>query len=128
MGLFGKKSTSSGGTLSWLRKVDDAYNLAFQTKNISPMQAYVSRELAVSLIDKIRAGEKAYAGLDRYKHVEWFKKESSGDTTTYIKDVRYDHVKFSHGVVAAVGDDHKEKWVVQTSPELCVLEIRRITA
>lgn len=128
MGLFGKKTASSGSTLSWLRKVDDAYNLAFQTKNISPIQGFVSRDLAVSLIDKIRAGEKAYAGLDRYKHVEWFKKESNGDITTYIKDVRYDHVKFSHGVVAAVGDDHKESWTVQTTPTLMVLEIRRLTA
>lgn len=125
MGLFDKK-TSSGGILSWLQKVDKAYDQASQTKSIAPLQNYVSRDLAVTLIDKIRAGEKAYAGLDRYKHVSWSKLKSDDTTTTFIKEVRYDHVKFSQGVVAPVGDDHKEKWVVQLQPTYCVLEIRRL--
>lgn len=126
MGLFDKKKTSSGGMLAWLQKVDDAYNLASQTKSINPLQSYISRDLAVLLIDKIRAGEKAYAGLDRYKHVSWSKLKSDDTTTTYIKEVHYDHVKFSQGVVAPVGDDHKEMWVVQTQPKTCVLNIRRL--
>lgn len=127
MGLFNKK-TDSGGILSWLNEADKHYSLAFQTKSIGQLQNYVSRDCAVDLIDKIRAGEKAYAGLDRYKHVEWFKKSSDGNTATFIKDVHYDHVKFSHGVVAPVGDDHKERWVVQLIPSRCVTEIRRVTA
>lgn len=126
MGLFDKKKTSSGGMLSWLNKVDDAYSLAFQTKSLKPLQEYISRDLGVALIDKIRAGEKAYAGLDRYKHVSWSKLKSDDTTTTYIKEVHYDHVKFSQGVVAPVGDDHKERWVVQNSPTPCVLDIRRL--
>lgn len=126
MGLFGKKTDSGGGILSWLNEVDKCYSLAFQTKNIGQLQNYVSRDCAVDLIDKIRAGEKAYAGLDRYKHVQWFKKSADGDTVTFIKDVHYDHVKFSQGVVAPVGDDHKEKWVVQINPSMCVNEIRRV--
>jgi len=126
VGLFGKKDTSSGGVLSWLNKVDDAYNLAFQSKSVKPLQGYVGESLAIDLIDKIRAGEKAYAGLDRYKHVSWSKLKSDNTTTTFIKEVHYDHVKFSQGVVAPVGDDHKEKWVVQMQPKLCVLDIRRV--
>ena len=109
MGLFDRK-TSSGGILSWLQKVDKAYDQASQTKSITPLQSYISRDLAVTLIDKIRAGEKAYAGLDRYKHVSWSKLKSDDTTTTFIKEVHYDHVKFAQGVVAPVGDDHKEKW------------------
>lgn len=126
MGLFGAKKTSSGGILSWLEKVDNAYNYAFQIKSIQPLQEYIDRDLAVNLIDKIRAGEKAYAGLDRYKHVTWSKAKSSDDTAVYVKDVHYDHVKFSQGVVAPVGDDHKEKWTVKLQPSLCVLDIRRL--
>lgn len=126
MGLFSKKQTGSGGILTWLEEADKAYSLASQTKSISALQNYVSRDLAVTLIDKIRAGEKAYAGLDRYKHVSWSKLKSDDTTTTFIKEVHYDHVKFSQGVVAPVGDDHKEKWVVQIQPTYCVLDIRRL--
>lgn len=126
MGLFDKKKTSSGGVLPWLQSADNAYNLAFQTKSIKPLQGYVDETLAIALVDKIRAGEKAYAGLDRYKHVSWSRLGSDDTTTTFIKEVHYDHVKFSQGVVAPVGDDHKERWVVQTQPTYCVLDIRRI--
>lgn len=126
MGLFTKKKTSPSGMLAWLNAADNAYSLAFQTKSIVPFQEYVTRDLAVDLIDKIRAGEKAYAGLDRYKHVEWYKEKSTDETITFIKDVHYDHVKFSQGIVAPVGDDHKERWVVKLTTPLCVTEIRRV--
>lgn len=127
MGWFKKKETRSE-LLIWLEKADAAYAQSYQLKDIKPLQSYVERTCALNIMQSIRSSEKAYSGLERYKHVNWSKSSETSDVAVYTKVVKYDHVKLSHGVVAPVGVDYTEEWVIALQPALKVREIRRLSA
>lgn len=62
----------------------------------------------MQLIERIRLSQKAYSGLDRYKHVTW----TPTSLNVYIKTVSYDDVQISKGIKAAVGDSLTEEWTL----------------
>ena len=77
-------------------------------------------------MEKIRMGEKAYAGLARYQNVSWIKGEVTPDEMQYIKKVSYDNINMSHGIVIPVGDEAREVWVIVTeNGKNKISEIRR---
>lgn len=128
MGLFSKKSDTPTGLTAFLADADKALSKALQTKQIAPLQQYVDQNCARRIMARIRQDEREYAGLERYKHVDWAKIGSSGDTAKYKKSVSYDHVKLSRGVVAPVGIDYVEEWTVVTGDKPRVTDIRRLGA
>ena len=128
MGLFSAFTKSpEKSDISWLEKVDDAYAHAFQVKNATGLENYLTRTCLVRQMERIRASEKAYSGISRYQHTTWTLDSKSDNGTYYIKKVTYDQIKMSHGVVAAVGDEYSERWLVVTdNGNKKVAEIRRI--
>lgn len=128
MGLFGKKQDEPAGVIKFLTDADKALSLAYQTKAIQHLQPYVDRGCAIRVMERMRTHEKEYAGLDRYKHVSWSKKAGISNGVTFIKSVTYDHVKISHGVIAPVGVDYKEEWVLNQEEKPRVMDIRRLGA
>lgn len=129
MGLFGfgSKSSVDNEIVRFLKDVDVIYTKALQVKQPAMLEKYMTRPCLTKQAEKIRVGEKAYAGLERYKHVTW-KHVSSEDTTfVYNKEVTYDDIKMSHGIVVPVGDSCNEKWtVILDDGKYKVSEIRRI--
>lgn len=128
MGLFGKRKDEPVGLVKFLTEADKALSLAYQTKRIQPLEAYVDQACARRVMERMRSNEKEYSGIDRYKHVNWSKQLGSGDSVKYIKSVTYDHVKLSQGVIAPVGIDYKEEWTVIDGQSPKVVDIRRLGA
>lgn len=127
MGLLGRKKPKQDAQLGWLNKVDAAYQRAFQVKNVACLSEYLTRTCLMLMMEKVRLGEKAYSGLDRYRHVNWVKGEVTPDKVCWTKMVTYDQIKMSHGIVVPVGDENNEVWVVvQENGQNKVAEIRRV--
>lgn len=109
-GLFKKESKSNIN--SWIKTVDEAYNDAFETHDMSTLSKYVTRELAAELFQSIRSNQKVYSGLSKYRNVNWKKESEDTSRLTMLKIVTYDHIKVTRGIIANVGDDFTERWII----------------
>lgn len=131
MGLFSflkpKQPTQSDAQVNWLNKVDLQYQRAFQVKNVTGLSEYLTRTCLSKIMEQVRLGEKLYSGLARYQHTSWSKVEESNCSISWVKEVTYDNVQMSHGVVIPVGDNTSELWVVvREDGKTKVSEIRRM--
>lgn len=129
MGLFDKlfSKPKKDALVDWLIKVDQAYQKAFQVKNATGLSEYLTRTCLSKTMEKIRFGEKAYSGLARYQTVNWVKGEETAESKQYFKEVSYDNIQMSHGIVVPVGDNSKEIWtVVNVDGNNKVADIRRV--
>ncbi len=125
MGLFKHKRPPLN---TWIRKVDMAYTRAFETMDVSEVAQYMSRPLAMRVFENVRHGEKEYSGLSRYRSVTWRKAEESGSQVTMLKVVTYNHIKVTRGIIAAVGADYIEQWLISKLQETFeVTDIRRVS-
>lgn len=126
LGLFGGLFKAADTHVGFLDKADAAYTKAFQTKNTAGLDTYFTRACLTKLLERIRMSEKAYSGLERYKHVNWKKLSDDGTTSVYMKNVTYDNVQISKGISAAVGSNYCERWtIVVEKGAQKVSEIRR---
>lgn len=126
LGLFGGLFKAQDKQVGFLVRADEAYSKAFQTKNAAGLDAYFTRSCLTKMLERLRMSEKVYAGIDRYKHVEWKKLDEDETTTHYMKNVTYDNVQISKGISAAVGESYSERWtLVREKGETKVSEIRR---
>lgn len=127
MGLFGLGKPKQDAQVNWLNKVDLAYQHAFQVKNAAGLEQYLTRKCLMSMVERIRLGEKAYSGIARYQRTEWTKGEVKPDSIVYIKSVKYDNIQMSHGITVPVGDSCKERWViVNDNGANKIAEIRKV--
>lgn len=128
MGLFGGLRKGQDKYVSFLNKADDAYSKALQTKNTAGLDVYFTRACLSKMLERIRMSEKAYSGLDRYKHVVWNKEGGNDASSHYMKVVSYDNVQISKGISAAVGESYSERWtLVDEKGQTKVSEIRRVS-
>lgn len=111
MGLFSKKPQKDS-LIAWLEKADDEYQKAFQSKDVSRLEPFFTRPCLSKLVENIRMSDKAYQGLVRYQHIQWAKGECSVEMAVYHKQVTYDQIKMSHGIVVPVGDEYSEDWTI----------------
>lgn len=126
--FFKRKKTKTDTQTDWLYKVDSAYQRAFQVKNVTGLSEYLTRQCLSNMMERVRFGDKAYSGLDRYRHVQWVKGEIEENNTHWIKEVTYDQIRMSHGVVVPVGDECCEEWIVVVeNGRNLVSSIRRIS-
>lgn len=124
--FFRKKRPEKTKLQKWLDAADSAYAKAFLEKSIRSFEPYASRKVLSGLMEEIRLGETAYAGLERYKHVKWSRLPDR-EPPTFRKEVSYDHIKVAHGIVAPVGDDYVEEWELTFgNGEPQVTKIRRL--
>lgn len=126
-GFFKKKAPESDHMVGWLEKVDAAYARALQCGNVQALVPFCTRACLARLAEQVRIGGKEYAGLERYRHVKWTNEDET-DSLNWIKEVSYDHVNVSRGVIVPVGDDYHERWSVTLDADTrLVAEIRRIS-
>ena len=126
--FFKKKAPKDNHIEKWLLKVDDAYVKASQCGNVQALVPFCTRACLTKLAEQIRLGGKEYAGLERYRHVTWSSVDETADQLNWIKEVSYDHVNVSRGVIVPVGDDYHERWSLTLDAETrLVSDIRRLT-
>ena len=127
MFLFKKRAPSDSHMETWLSKVDDAYVKASQCGNVQALVPFCTRACLTKIAEQIRLGGKEYAGLERYRHVKWSSVDDNSQLN-WVKEVSYDHVNVSRGVIVPVGDDYHERWSLTLDAETrLVSDIRRLT-
>ena len=126
MGLFGGLFKAPDKNLGFLDKAEIAYTRAFQTKNAAGLDTYFTRACLTKMLERMRMSEKAYSGLERYKHVEWKKLDEDDSSVHYLKTVTYDNVQVSKGISVPVGTAFTERWTLVVENKITkVSEIRR---
>ena len=127
MSWFGLGKPKHDTQVDWLNKVDSAYQRAFQIKNATGLAEYLTRPCMSIIMEQIRFGEKAYSGLTRYQHVNWIKGVQDATGVKWRKEVTYDQIQMSHGVIVPVGDNTTEEWTIVLHDGINrVSEIRRV--
>ena len=71
MGWFGSKKnkTAAGSSrvIGFLDKADDAYMLAFESKNIKPFTPYADPAVCTAVLQEILSGEDGYFGTSKLR-------------------------------------------------------------
>lgn len=125
--FFKKRAPHDNHMEMWLSKVDAAYVKASQCGNVQALVPFCTRACLTKIAEQIRLGGKEYAGLERYRHVKW-SSDDDDSQLNWVKEVSYDHVNVSRGVIVPVGDDYHERWSLTLDAETrLVSDIRRLT-
>lgn len=114
-GIFKHKLKTPNGSSNsnFLDKVDSAYQKAFDRQNPSFLEDYMTRRCLVLISEKIRHNKCSNAGVSRYRHVNWVKVASEPDCYVYRREVTYDDIRISYGIVVPVGDATTELWEIR---------------
>lgn len=119
--LFGKPAFSETVN-EWLKRADDAYVRALESKDVRIFQPFCTVPMSRSIIDTINSGNIPYFGLPKYRKVQWVELSSE----QFEKILSHDHVKVNARVSVALGDDITEIWsLVYVNNEYRVDDISR---
>lgn len=115
MGLFGKKKDGAGGSrvIGFLSDADDAYMLAFDSKNIKPFTPYADPAVCNALIQEILSGEDKFFGSSKLRKREWKIVLDDGRIVQAIKCVSHTPISAGRGVTIPLGEPIKQTWDVQ---------------
>lgn len=115
MGLFGKKKDAGGGSrvVGFLSEADDAYMLAFESKNIKPFAPYADPAVCTALLQEILSGKDMYFGSSKLRKREWKVVLDDGRVVQAIKCVSHTPINAGRGVSIALGEPVKQAWDVQ---------------
>lgn len=116
MGLFGKKkSNTTGGSkvISFLSDADDAYMLAFESKNIKPFAPYADPAVCSAVLKEILSGEDRYFGSSKLRKREWTIKLDDGRTVSAVKTTSHEAINCGRGLSIPLGDKTTQVWDVR---------------
>lgn len=115
MGLFGGKKKTSGGprVIGFLCDADDAYMLAFDSKNIKPFAPYADPAVCNALLEEILSGEDRYFGSSKLRRREWKIVLDDGRVVQAVKSVSHTPVATGFGGSIDLGDTIEQEWDVE---------------
>lgn len=115
MGLFGKKKDKAGGSrvIGFLSDADDAYMLAFDSRNIKPFAPYADPAVCNALLQEILSGEDKFFGSSKLRKREWKIVLDDGRIVQAIKCVSHTPINAGRGVTIPLGEPIKQAWDVQ---------------
>ena len=115
MGLFGGKKKTSGGprVIGFLCDADDAYMLAFDSKNIKPFAPYADPAVCNALLEEILSGEDRYFGSSKLRKREWKIVLDDGRVVQAVKSVSHTPVATGFGGSIDLGDTIEQEWDVE---------------
>lgn len=113
MGLFGKKKPGGSRVVGFLSEADDAYMLAFQSRNIKPFTPYADPAVCNALLQEILSGEDRFFGSSKLRKREWKVTLDDGRVVQAVKCVSHTPVATGHGLSVALGDAISQTWDVR---------------
>ena len=131
MGLFGSKKTKSvagsSRVIGFLDKADDAYMLAFDSKNIKPFAPYADPAVCTVVLQEILSGEDRYFGTSKLRKRSWEIVLDDGRTVRAVKHVGHEAINCGHGLSIPLGDQISQEWDVSVDGvrQFRVIRIRR---
>jgi hypothetical protein len=109
---LGKKDKPSSGLIRFLENAEDAYILAFKSKNIKPLTEFVDNSVCTQILELIFGGEQLNFGLEKYRERKWLIKERTDKTITVIKEITHKNIDVGKGLSIPIADDVKQLWIV----------------
>lgn len=124
--MFGIRKRASSDIIRFLDQADDAYMLAYTSKDVREFAKYCTSEVLRELTEEVMSGKELYFGLKKYMHRSWCLEKDGDVIKVYFKDVTHDNVEVIHKIAIPVGDRISETWTLETSGKsYIVTEIRR---
>lgn len=117
MALFGNRKnrkvpTAETRLIGFLEKADDAYMLAFESKNIKPFTPYADPAVCTAVLQEILSGEDRYFGTSKLRKRSWEVVLDDGRTVRAVKRVGHVAINCGRGVSVPLGDDISQAWDV----------------
>ena len=116
MGLFGskkpKRSAGSSRVIGFLDKADDAYMLAFESKNIKPFAQYADPAVCTAVLQEILSGEDRYFGTSKLRKRSWEVVLNDGRVVRAVKRVGHEAINCGRGLSIPLGDQISQAWDV----------------
>ena len=124
-GFLKKNRNPKNAALVFLEKVDEVYQLAFAKKSPQLLIKYMTKGCLTRVAERIRLNDSSNQGISRYRHVKWSLVSEESGKAKWHREVYYDDIKMSYGIVVPVGDSSNELWELQqTDNSRLVSDIR----
>ena len=112
--------------ISFLEEADDAYILAYKTRDVKEFAKYATQPVVRELMESVLSADPIYFGLQRYRHRTWNLVEDGNTIYVYFKDVTHDNVEIVHKIAIPVADSISERWTLsKDNNKYIVTDIRR---
>lgn len=114
MGLFGSKKKAAGSprVIGFLDEADDAYMLAFESKNIKPLTPYADPAVCTAVLQEILSGEDRYFGTSKLRKRSWKVVLDDGRVVRAVKSVGHEAINCGRGLSIPLGDQVSQAWDV----------------
>lgn len=120
MGLFGfgkkdaaPKVQGANKIVSFLNAADDAYMLAFDSKNIKPFAPYADPAVCAAVLQEVLSGEDRFFGTSKLRQRTWSIVLADGRQVTAVKTVGHEAVRCGHGLSIPLGDTIQQQWDIR---------------
>lgn len=124
--FFFKKKHASSDVIKFLENADDAYMLAYTSKDVRSFEPYCTAKVLREVTEDVMSGKEVYFGLKKYMHRSWCLVKEDDIIKVYFKDVTHDNIEVIHKIAIPVGDRVSEEWTLEPSGKSYVVtEIRR---
>jgi hypothetical protein len=110
--LWKKKQRPPVSLVGFLNKADDAYMLAFESKNIKPFAPFADPAVCTAVLQEILSGEDRYFGASKLRKRSWDVILSDGRVVRAVKNVGHEPINCGRGISIPLGDTVTQVWDV----------------
>lgn len=111
-----KKQQPVNRLVKFLENADDAYILAFKSKNIKPFVPFASPDVLNRTLEKINSRSPKCFGISKYRNREWTVKREEDSLVIVLKDVTHGDISLNNGIYFPIADDERQIWTVAVLP------------
>jgi hypothetical protein len=115
MRLFKKKHENPPTVISFLNKADDAYMLAFESKNIKPFAPFADPSVCTAVLQEIFSGKDQFFGASKLRKRSWAVTLNDGRVIRAIKHIGHIAINCGHGIFIPLGDKVCQAWDVSVN-------------
>ncbi len=119
--MFGRKKNNSGlpdDLYEFLTEADALYIRAFETRTITILKDYFTRECCIAISNWIVAeASLRYFSDERYRNTTWTIVSQTDSHISLKKECVYKDIRLSMSRSMKVSDDYQEIWEIVVSPE-----------
>lgn len=120
--MFGKKAKTHNGLpadlYDFLEEADAKYIRAFETRSISVLKDYFTRECVYTISRWIVAeASSRYFSNEKFRETTWTILNQMPNEIVLQKECIYKDIRLSLSRTMKVSDDYKERWVISVTPE-----------
>lgn len=126
--MFGKSKKSKVTLIGFLDQADDAYMLAFESKNIKPFVPYADSTVCTAVLQEILSKKDQCFGASKLRKRSWEVVLDDGRIVKAMKHITHEPIKCGRGLSIPLGDPVSQAWDISVNdvPQFQVIKIRRV--